>query len=132
MPVTGGTCEMIFIPVCADTTELTGRIEDGISKVKMLEGVSYNIDIGYRLFSEVFNKAQKIKLQTSKDMASQYKVVYACPVYASFTNAENDTKSIVGGNENSSHENFIFESYQKLNIEYYFTNSIKVDSLRVL
>lgn len=132
MPVSGGNYEIIIIPICGDTSDLIVTLKDNIKKVKILEGVSCSVNIRNTSFNKVFGKSQKINLINNNTLAPQYRMVYVCPVYIEFKDAQNVTRTSTGNKKNTFHEKFIFESKQQLMLKYFLSNNLRVINLRVL
>jgi hypothetical protein len=131
-PDSGNMVEISIVPVCGDTLNLKGDIESGIKELKIFEGVSYNIGIRDSSFMKVFEKSQKINLLNNQTLASELRVVYACPVYVEFKDAENITESTTGSKQNSIHEKLVFKDGQQVTLKYFLSNTLRVLNLRVL
>ena len=131
-PDSGSMAEISIIPTCGDTLNLKGDIESSIKELKIFEGVSYAVGIRDSSFIKVLERSQKINLLNNQTLASELRVVYACPDYIEFNGAENITESTTGSKQNSIHKKLVFENGQQVTLEYFLSNRLRVLNLRVL
>jgi hypothetical protein len=131
-PDSGSMVEISIVPACGDTLKLKSDIENGIKELKILEGITYNVGIRDSSFMKVFENSRKINLLNNQTLASELRVVYACPVYVEFKDGQNITESTTGSTQNSIHEKLVFKNGQQVTLEYFLSNTLRIVNLRVL
>ena len=132
IPISGNMVEVIIIPVAGDTSSLRTSVEYSISKVRSRMGVSTILNLHSYFFQEISRKSKKITLVNNPTLAKEYQSIYSSCVYIDFTNANNNTKYVIGSSDTTLQESFVLKNNYHTVLTYFLSDSIKINYLRSL
>jgi hypothetical protein len=132
-PVSGGNYEMFIIPVCdEDSAMLSGDLQANISRINLLSGFSYTVNINEGRFIEVFKKSKKFELTNNQSLAPQFREIFVCPLYVEFSGIQNDTESITGSIKKSLKKKLALENGKELTLDYILSNRTRANEVHTL
>ncbi len=131
MPVSGSSYELVIVPTCSDSLDLVGEIVNG-TKLKNMIGVSVNMNSRNTFFEGIYKNSVRLRLFNNDSLAPQYRVIYICPVYIQFENADNATKIITWGRDRILSEKFTFKNNWEMSLDYFLSTKVRITELRVL
>jgi hypothetical protein len=131
MPVSGSSNELVIVPTCNDSSDLISEIING-TKLNNRIGVSVNMNSRNTFFEGIYKNSVKLRLFNNDSLAPQYRVVYICPVYIQFENADNATEIITWGRDSILSEKLIFKNNREASLKYFLSTKIRITELRVL
>lgn len=130
-PESGGTYEMIFIPVCERKESLEKKIQNGVYDFKIAKGISFNIVSSDSLFQIIRSNSKLVSLRHRETVNKVMQKIYLCPVTVHLTNINNYTP-FVTGNQDELTAKLRFENGDHLNVTYIFSNEVVVKQMEVL
>lgn len=130
-PVTGSSYEQIIVPTCNDSSALIEKIKNSGKLVKVI-GVSIGMNSKNTLFEGINKNSEKLRLLNNDRLAPEFRVVYVCPVYIQFENAENDTKLVTHLSSDILSENMVLQDGSEILLKYFITTEVQIKELRVL